>query len=156
MYVKMKKLSVLFCVMLFIFAGCGGNNGKANETVVPADAAKTILNNVTFVDDLVEANGDIAKDRYFFDDKVSDYSIYFGGSGATAEEIAVIKTSDVKTAKATVERRVEDLKLNFENYVPAEMTKLSDPVIVTRGDIVFLVICDDAAEAQKAIDNLFK
>lgn len=149
----MKRLSILFCVMVLIFAGCGS---RPAETVVPADAAKAILSEVTFRDSLMEAKGDIARDWYDLDDKVSEFSIYISGSGATAEEIAVIKTSDVKTAKATVEKRVSDLKLNFEDYVPAEMTKLSDPVIVTRGDVVFLVTCDDSAQAQKAIDNLFK
>lgn len=149
----MKRLSILFCVMLLILTGCGG---KTDETVVPADAASSILNTVSFRDTLLEAGGDLARDWYNLDDKVSEFSIYISGSGATAEEIAVIKTADVKTAKATVEKRVSDLKLNFENYVPAEMTKLSDPVIVTRGDVVFLVICDDPSQAQKAIDGLFK
>lgn len=149
----MKKLIAIFCVMTFIFAGCGG---RADETVVPADAANSIMNGVSFRDTLIEAKGDVARNWYSLDDKVGEFTVYISGSGATAEEIAVIKTSDVKTAKATVEKRVEDLKFNFENYVPAEMTKLADPVIVTRGDIVFLVICDDPSEAQTAIDNLFK
>lgn len=148
----MKKLAILFCVIALVLVGC---KSKTDETVVPADAAKTILDSVTFRDTLMEANGDIARDRYVLDDKVSEIAVYMSGSGATAEEIAVIKSTDVKTAKTAVEKRVDDLKFNFENYVPAEMTKLGDPVIVTRGDVVFLVICDDPAQAKKVIDGLF-
>lgn len=149
----MKRLLISLLTLTLLLAGCGG--GKAIETVVPGDAAKAILSGVTFRDTLVEATGDVVKNWYSFDDKVKDFAVYIGGSGATAEEIAVIRTSDVKTAKATVEKRIEDLKFNFENYVPAEMTKLNDPVVVTRGDVVFMVLCDDTAEAQKAIDGLF-
>lgn len=135
-----------------LLAGCGGG---AQVNIVPADAAKSILDNVTFRDSLVEAQGDLAKEWYAFDDKVTDYAVYVSGSGATAEEIAVIKTTDTKTARQTVEKRVEDLKFRFENYVPAEMTKLNSPVIVEKSGVVVLVIADDATEAQKAVDNLF-
>lgn len=152
----MKRLLILFLALTLLLAGCGG--AKTAETVVPVDAAKTILDGVAFRDTLVEAKGDLVKENgwYDLDDKVKDFSVYISGSGATAEEIAVIRTSDVKTAKVTVEKRIEDLKLRFEDYVPAEMTKLGDPVVVTRGDVVFLVICDDSAGAQKTIDGLFK
>ncbi len=147
----MKKILVVFTIIAVILTGCGG---KAKSNIVPAVAAQSILNNVTFRDTLMEAKGDVAKQWYGIDDKVSDFAIYISGSGATAEEIAVIKSSDVQAAKATIEQRVADLKLAFENYVPAEMTKLNDPVIVTHGDIAILVLADDTAQAQKAVDSV--
>lgn len=147
----MKQLILAFTLAAFVLTGCASG---PKYDIVPANAAEKILEEVEFRDTLVNAPGDVAKEWYSFDDKVSDFAVYISGSGATAEEIAVIKSSDVKSAKATIEKRVEDLKFRFENYVPEEMTKLNDPVIATKGDVVILVLADDAAKAQKVVDGL--
>lgn len=151
----MRKILVFFTLALLvaIAAGCSGNAAKS---VDPHEAADAIIKNVTFRDTLVEAQGDVAREWYAFDGKVTDYAVFISGSGATAEEVAVIRSSDVKTARETVDKRVEDLKKRFEDYVPTEMAKLSEPVIITKGDAVILVIADDAAQARQAVEDLYK
>lgn len=149
----MKKLFAIIMAMLAIgIAGCAGTV----KSVDPHEAADAIIKNVTFRDTLVEAQGDVAKEWYTFDDKVKDYAVFISGSGATAEEVAVIRSDDAKAAGATIEKRVADLKARFENYVPTEMAKLSNPVIVTKGDTVILVIADDAEQARKTVEDLYK
>lgn len=149
----MKRLLILFVTAAVLFAGCS-NRGKTD--IVPADAAEKILSEVDFLDTLIEAQGDVAKEWYALDDKVSDFAIYVSGSGATAEEIAVIKSSDIETAKATVEKRLDDLKFRFKDYVPAEMTKLNDPVLASGGDVVILVLADDSDKAHKVVESILK
>lgn len=149
----MKRLLILFIMVAVLFAGCAG---KDKTDIVPADAAEKILNEVVFLDTLIEAQGDVAKEWYALDDKVSDFAIYISGSGATAEEIAVIKSSDIETAKAAVERRLDDLKFRFKDYVPAEMTKLNDPVLAANGDVVILVLADDSDKAYKVVESIFE
>lgn len=154
----MRKTAALIIALTFIlaaFAGCSGGKDTSTD-IVPATAAATLLNEITFKDTLVEVPGDVAKEWYRFDDNVTDFAIYKSGSGATAEEIAVIKTSDLKTAEATVQKRVDDLEFSFKDYVPAELTKINDPVIVSKGDIVVLVLADDSSAAQKSVDALFE
>ena len=51
------------------------------------------------------------------------------------------------------EKRVEDQKVAYTNYQPQEMTKLSDPVIETRGDTVILCVSDDNSAALSVIDE---
>lgn len=148
----MKRLILLFLTAVLL-TGCGGGT---KTDIVPADAAKTIIDEVEFRDTLVEAQGDVAKEWYALDDKVSEFAIYISGSGASAEEIAVIKSGDVKTARATIEKRVDDLKFRFKDYVPAEMTKLNDPVIQSKGDVVILVLANDSDNAQKVVDSILK
>lgn len=147
----MKRFLILLMAILLL-AGCSGGA----QTVEPAKATEAILNGVRFRDELIEAQGDVAREWYNLDDKVKDFAIYVSGSGATAEEVAVIRSDDVKTAKATIEKRVADLEFRFKDYVPSEMTKLSDPVIITKGDVAVLVLCDDPESARKIVDGLFK
>jgi hypothetical protein len=146
----MRIFSMVLAALL-LFAGCGG---PKTTDIVPADAAAGILEAVAFKDTLVEAEGDVAREWYELDENVSDFAIYISGSGATAEEIAVIKTSDLATAEATVKKRVDDLIFRFKDYVPGEMTKLNDPVIVSKADIVILILADDLAAAQAAADAI--
>ena len=148
----MKILSAALAALMLL-AGCGGP--KSTDTV-PGEAAARILEAVEFRDTLVEAEGDVAKEWYDLDENVSDFAIYISGSGATAEEIAVIKTSDTDAAKAAVQKRVEDLRFRFGDYVPGEMVKLSDPVIVSKADIVILILADDLAAAQTIADEIVK
>lgn len=148
----MKRFIVVFMAAILL-VGCSGGT---QTDIEPAKAAETILNGVSFRDELIEAEGDVAREWYSLDDKVKDFAIYVSGSGATAEEIAVIKSDDVKTAKATIEKRVADLEFRFKDYMPAEMTKINNPVIVTKGDLAVLVLCDDAEAARKVVDGLFK
>lgn len=146
------RLLALALAAALLMAGCGD---KATD-IVPADAAEKILSEVGFRDTLIEAEGEVAGEWYDFDGSVTDYAVYISGSGATAEEIAVIKSSDLKTARATVDERVEDLIFRFESYVPGEMEKLNDPVIAEKGDIIILILSDDREAAHAAAAEILK
>lgn len=144
--------------LLLLLAGCGASGGSQATELEPDAAAQSILENVTFRDTLVKAEGGAAENYYRLSGDVAAYAIYVSGSGATAEEIAVLKAADpaqLDAVKAIAEKRVENLKFQFENYVPQEMVKLGDPVLISRGDVVILVIADDSSQAQKAVDALF-
>uniref|UniRef100_UPI0040294495 DUF4358 domain-containing protein n=1 Tax=Ruminococcus bicirculans (ex Wegman et al. 2014) TaxID=1160721 RepID=UPI0040294495 len=78
------------------------------------------------------------------------------GSAAarTAEEIACLDAHDADRAQAiadTLTARVESQKKVFENYVPEEMTKLNDPVLVTNGNYVYLCLSNDNDKAKEII-----
>lgn len=140
-----------------LFTGCSSQGGSAEaKNVEPAAAADAILNEVEFRDSLVKAEDGAAEGLgYRLDDTIADYAIYISGSGATAEEIAVLKVAEgagTDDAKKILEKRVEDLKFRFEDYVPEEMVKLNDPVIVTGGNVAILVLADDSAAAKKAAE----
>lgn len=148
---------VLAALLLGTLAGCSSNESQVAVDIEPEAAAQTILEGVTFRDTLVKAEGGAAENYYRLDDSIAEYAIYISGSGGTAEEIAVLKAADsgkVADVKAIAERRVENLKLQFENYVPEEMVKLGDPVLVTKGDTVILVLADDSAAAKKVVESL--
>lgn len=145
------KFLAIAAVFVILLAGCGQ---KAD--IVPSEAAATLLEQVTFRDTLVEAQGDVAKQYYQLDGNVSDFAIYISGSSATAEEIAVIKTSDLESGKKILEKRLDDLRFRFEDYVPAEIAKIDSPVIAAKQGVVVMVLADDVAQAQKAVDSLFK
>lgn len=148
-----KTVLAVGAIALVMLAGCGG---KAD--IEPDAAAQTIQEKVEFKDSLVKADDAAAAVFYRLDDTITDYAIYISGTGASAEEIAVLKvadSADLETAEAIVNKRLEDLTFNFKNYRPEEMTKLENPVIIAQNNVVVFVVAEDTAAATKAVKSLF-
>lgn len=123
-----------------------------------SEIADAIYNTQTFQDTLNAIDADMLGDYYRIDAAdLSDSKVYVSGSFSTAEEIAVFQASSsdaVENIKKAIDTRLEDLKLAFENYVPGEMTKINNPVLVTKGTTVVLVLADDTASVSDQINEL--
>ena len=148
-------LAFILIISVFVtaFSACSDNTATAN--INPAEAAQTILDSVEFRDTLISVEGAAAENIYMLDDSVTSYCIYISGSGATAEEIAVLKVSDTNKAQTNIlDKRLEELAFRYESYVPAEMVKIQNPVIITQGDIIIMVLADDAESAEKAVKSV--
>lgn len=143
----MKKI-VLISLILLLVSGCG----KETTSFNPNDLANELLTEVDFDDELTLFAGDISK---IYDmPEVEDYLIYIG-SGATAEEIAIItlkNSSDEEDVKASLEKRVEEQKQNFANYVPEEVSRLEKSIIKSNEKYVVLCVSSDN-QAEKIIDK---
>lgn len=153
----MKKLITLSLALILMLSACGGAQAK---DINVSDAAEEILENVQFRDEMLNIDSDLAENYYKIDaDAIEEYSIYISGSGGTTEEVAVFKLKNkdsLDTAKEMVQKRIENQKVRFENYVPEELDKLENPVIVNSDNILILVLADDAANAKKAAEDILK
>ena len=130
---------------------------EMRRIVDAAKAADDLKSALTFQDELSEATQELRDRTYGIsaDDVVSG-KLYLS-SGATAEEIAVFEAKDDAAAErllAAAKERVEAQKTAFEDYAPAEMTKLNNAVVERNGKIVALCIADDSSAAQKKVKEL--
>ena len=78
------------------------------------------------------------------------------GSGATAEELAVFETKDADAAAALVkklETRNADRIENYSSYIPAEVPKLENAVILSGGRYVVLCVAGDASAVREAAEK---
>ena len=107
-----------------------------------------VVKKVKFKDTLLKVADSMVISAYKVDSsKIASASLYLGG-GATAEEVAVFEATNEKYAKELesklVPDRIERKKLDFKNYIPAEMTKLNNPYIIRKGKVVVVCIADKA------------
>jgi hypothetical protein len=133
-----------------LFTGCKKADNKVVDIKVISDK---LLNEITYEDQLSEVDYDIV---YNMDDIKVSKSIVYVGSGATAEEIAVIECESKEEAKkafAALNERVEDQKESFKDYVPKELKKLDEAVVMQKGNSVILSVSNDS---KKAIDIIEK
>lgn len=112
--------------------------------------ANEILSSVKFKDDLSKISNSLLISNYELDtSKIQSAALYMG-SGATAEEIAVFEAVNedyAKVIETLAKDRIERKKKDFENYIPAEMTKLNSPVIVRKGNVVAVCIANKVSKS---------
>ncbi|MBQ1526710.1 MAG: DUF4358 domain-containing protein [Lachnospiraceae bacterium] len=116
------------------------------------EIAGALRTEITYKDELSEIDLDTAAMIFSFGDAKIDKAVIYESTGATAEEIAVLECAsgdDAKKAAQAFEMRVSEQKESFEDYVPGELNKLSDAVIVTRDNIVILSVSDEPEKAKE-------
>ena len=154
-------LMAVMCIGTAALTGCGSDSdsstansansaaaAQTNESVDVTAVADKLKDGIEFKDELAEKIIGISADSY------TKAKVYVSSSGGTAEEIDCFEAKDADSAKAiadTLTARVESQKKVFENYVPEEMTKLNDPVLVTNGNYVYLCLSNDNDKAKEII-----
>ncbi len=150
------RLFPLLMILVLVVSGCGGKD-KASD-VDPGALATEILEQVKFDANLVPIAPEAVENWYFLSDTVTEYAIYINGDVVPAEELAVLKcksADDVAQLEAILDQRLDNLKTAFENYQPMELTKINNPVRVTKDNVAVLVLTDDP-DAQKTVEQLLK
>ena len=158
----------VMCIGTAALTGCGSDSdsstansansaaaAQTNESVDVTAVADKLKNGIEFKDELAELDeAKIEKIIGISADSYTKAKVYVSSSGGTAEEIDCFEAKDADSAKAiadTLTARVESQKKVFENYVPEEMTKLGDPVLVTNGNYVYLCLSNDNDKAKEII-----
>lgn len=160
---NLKVCLIMLIIGCIVFTGCKNNDASTetlgNQQVLEQVDAKTlssyIVENTEFKDYISEVDKEIFFSLFNLDEQTVDDAVFYSSTGATAEEVAVIKAVDGKSQDVVkaCEGRIQAQKEGFENYVPEELEKLSKPVILTYGNTVIYVVCDDSDAAEKLIKN---
>lgn len=155
-----RKLLLVVCVfsLLLALTACGDSSSQVQKSA--EEIADEIYQTQTFQDSLTAIDADMLSDYYRIEDSNLDSAkVYVSGTFSTAEEIAVFQASSqdaVDAIQKAIDTRLEDLKLAFENYAPDEMEKINNPVRVTKGTTVVLVLADDTSAVSDKVDELLK
>lgn len=153
----MKKRIIRIMSLLLVFAmllpltACGG---KETATYDGAALVKSLLEQVAFADTLSNA-GDAAALYFSQLPEGASVELYIG-SGYYADEVALItleKESDSAAAKTAAESHLSELRSQFANYIPEEVTKIDDAVIWQGGKYVIVCVTEDSANAKLILDH---
>ena len=144
------KVSVLCLALIMLLAGCG-------KSVDVPKTCDTILANVVFDDEMLKAESSVIENLYSLPASgIEECVIYVSATGATANEFAIFRVKDndaaaaVRTALVT---RTETLTTNFENYVPDELSRINNKLILQKGDYVLFAITHNNNDIQDIFNN---
>jgi len=152
---KLLKTLIVTVMASALLAGCGGKEVSFNVS----DLGNDLLTGITYQDELGMMDTQMASMFINLSDVNVVNGAVYEGSGATAEEIVVLECAtdeDATKAKAALEERVSEQKDSFTDYVPEELTKLNDSVIVVTGKYAILSVSNDSATAKSIIDKYTK
>lgn len=129
--------------------------GNPQKDIDAEKAAAEIVAAISFEDKLELIDDDIAEAVYGFDDENVEESATYIGSGATAEEVTVVEFEKLTDAdKALFEKRIQAQIKSYETYIPAEIERLKNAVVIYSGNVAVLCVSADSNEAKKVIENL--
>ena len=176
----MKKLLIAALVgaMTLTFAGCKGEEKEVHEVskiinetseaqdneaeekaIDAAKLAADLVSEISYTDQISEVDLDTAKMFLNLAEVEVNEAYIYESSGATAEEVVVFVCKDSDSAakaKTAFEQRVEEQTENFTDYVPEEVPKLKDAVIITSKDIAILSVSGDSGKAKDIIESALK
>lgn len=138
-------------VAMLMTAACG----KTKE-ISAEDVSAKLLSDISYTDELAEIDLETAQMLFYLDDAQITGAKIYESSGATAEEIAVFEcasSDDADKVMTAMQTRVEEQKESFRDYVPEELLKLDDAVLVKSRNVVVLSVSGDAETARKIISG---
>ena len=175
----MKKLAALLLAGIMcagIFSGCGQKEETAGSDASSAVEMKEGQSVQTVVDQISDEIGiqmpadlddTILKDMFYID-AANDVEAYAGKMSMTmtsADNLVAVKAKEGKkdTVVEALNKRLEDVRNTFEQYLPDQKEKAAKGQVIEKGDYVFLVIIgqdtetfdDDMTRAQEIINAAF-
>ena len=148
---KFGKTIITFAAAMFAAFSLTACQGGSSKSSIDVSSLADDLNAKTIKSDtLTETSSDMLSTIYFFENGQVTESKAFMSSGATADEICVVKCVDENAAKAVTElfqTRVNNQSKLYESYNADEVGKLDDAIIKSSGSYAVLVVCDDYDEA---------
>lgn len=156
---KMKRIAASAAAILMaltLFSGCS-QTGSKTITAPTDEVAQKLMDSLSFEYPLNQLPEDAANKIYKLDGEIlEEQTVYVGTGGALADEVSVWRVKDEKDAKTVqeaAEKRVENQKISFKDYVPEEMPKLEKAVIQVDGDTVILCVSSDPEKAKEVISS---
>mgnify|MGYP000878504236 CR=1 FL=1 len=153
---------ILIAVMM-IFTSCGNNDddydlNENNLDLNVSECADKLKENIPFEDTITAIDDKMGISIYQLNaEDVAEQKVYVS-TGATAEQIAVFEATDNNAAKrieTAIMQRIADQIESYQDYMPEEVPKLSDPFIKVIGKYVILCISDHNEDVEVVLDKYY-
>lgn len=151
---------VILVILATIFYMNTSSINEEREVIIDINKlAEDIKNQKVFDDTLEIIEKDIAITNYNFNNETIQDLVSYVSTGATAEEILVIEAKDKNSIKAIEEKiteRIKERKEAFASYLPNEVYKLENPVLIIKDKYIILCICNNSQNMSEYIEKYLK
>ena len=123
------------------------------------DLASKIAENNYFEDQLEKVDSEMIMEAYNFSSDEIEKLASYQGSGASSEEIVILQVKDkskLNSVKDKINKRLEERKEAFASYLPNEVYKLENPVLIIKDKYIILCICNNSQNMSEYIEKYLK
>lgn len=153
----MKKIWIVILIIVIIGVIVVFTNDNKGITIDINELSKDIIENIEFEDELNKTDNETASKLYDINNFTSQ-SVYMS-SGATSEEIAIFEFEDKEACKVALEKankRIEEQKQNFKDYMPKEMKKLENAMIKNKNQYLIVCITNHPEEVGRILSKYLR
>ena len=147
----MKKLLAVVLSLSLLLAGCGSSENKSEVKFDSEGFIAKTVEKLTETDDMVELSEDKLGDFYSVPfEGLKKATVYVSGTRATSNEVCVLELENADAeaaAKEAVEKRLEEQKASYKDYIPSEYEKLTGSmtsVQVVGNNVIFVAGLESA------------
>lgn len=162
---RIKKYFHLFLVLALLLtlaaavSGCGDGQGGEKDASTPvvidiSALSSQLQKELGLEQELSPVEGEVFSYLYEVMPETYQEAVLLLSTGATADEICIVKAADGDSKKMIKEKmtaRIAAQKESFASYLPEEAGKLDNAVITEAGDYLILVVCGNPAQAETII-----
>lgn len=152
-----KEICMIILIIVIISGVLLFTNKDKNITIDINKLSQDIIENIKFEDELNKMDKETVSKLYDINTFTSQ-SVYMS-SGATAEEIAIFEfenKDECRIALEKVNKRIDEQKQNFKDYMPKEMKKLENAIIKKKNNYLIVCITDNQEEVERILNRYIK
>ena len=156
-----KKIAIVIVIVLIIIAVLGIiiNNSNKSIQINIEDLATKIAESGAFEDEIAKIDSEmIMSDYNITTDEVEGF-VSYQGSGATSEEIVILKVKDksnLNDVKDKINSRIQERKQAFQSYLPEEVGKIDNNILRVEGNYVIFCVSNDSSKVNQVINEYIK
>ena len=123
------------------------------------ELADRIASSSCFEDELEKIDGELAINLYDFETETIEEIVSYQGSGASSEEILILKVknaNDLNNETEKIETRLKEKEEAFASYLPKEVSKIQNRILEKKGNYIILCICNDYNTVNKIINDYLR
>lgn len=153
-----KKIGIICIIILIILIGLAIMVIKEKDKNIEInieDLASKIAETNAFEDKLEKVDSKMIMENYNFSSDEIEKLVSYQGSGASSEEIVILQVKDkskLDSVKEKINTRLQERKEAFESYLPKEVGKIENNILIVKGNYVILCISND----NKQVNNILK
>ena len=156
-----KKIAIVIVIVLIIIAVLGiiMNNSNKNIQINIEELATKIAESGAFEDEIAKIDSEmIMSDYNITTDEVEGF-VSYQGSGATSEEIVILKVKDksnLNDVKDKINSRIQERKQAFQSYLPEEVGKIDNNILRVEGNYIIFCVSNDSSKVNQIINDYVK
>jgi hypothetical protein len=166
MKIQIKKptylLAMLMILSAFTVTGCSGSDSSDKNGEVsldPSGICQEIIDAGVFADELSEVDNSYSDMIIGVSSDSFTSAVIYTGSGATAEELAIIQTEDSADAEyiiAKLNTHISNQADAYAGYKPEEVDKINSAIVKSNGSYIILCVAENNTAAEEIINKYFK
>lgn len=150
----MKRIIPLLLALALLFCGC-----RSRKEIPPVeDLAAQMHQAGVFSTEISPVDPAVAQMIYYFNEADVEEGAFYFSSGASADELAVVKAPTEQAAmdlKAVFQERLELQKAAYADYMPEELVKLEGAQLYRNGIYVLFCVAEDPAPVMELANQYF-